>query len=141
MRQHIMRQFTISCLVAGVAVFLGSLIVPLLAAMGTLPPASLRLAASGIMIITLLLPLAFVAAQFVPEGRAGVPVKGFGVDAWISVITFTTMPGVMWYRLGDLAGRPVNLLMPGFVTPLIIAVIMLFGRQRQLRNTRAFAEG
>lgn len=139
MRQQTMRQFTIACLILGVTVFLGSLAVPLLAATGT-PPASLKLAASSIMIITLLLPLAFVLAQLVPEGRVGVPVKGFGLDAWISVITFTTVPGVMWSRLGALAGAPINLLMPGFVTPLIIAVILLFGRQHQLRNIRGVSD-
>ena len=139
MRQQIMRQFVIACLILGVTVFLGSLVVPLLAATGT-PPASLKLAASSIMIITLLLPLAFILAQFVPEGRVGLPVKGFGSDAWLGVITFTTVPGVNWSRLGSLAGAPINLLMPGFATPLIIALILLAGRQHQLRNIRGLSD-
>jgi hypothetical protein len=134
-----MWQFTITCLILSVATFLGSIIVAILGATGT-APATLRIPAISIMIITLLLPLAFVVAQLFPSGREPVPVSGFGHDAWASVIVFTAMPGVLWSRLGALAGAPVNLLMPGFVTPLVISVILLLGRQVQQRNIRGFSD-
>jgi hypothetical protein len=139
MRQQPMRQFTITCLILSVAAFLGSIIVAVLGATST-APATLRIPAISIMIITLLLPLAFVVAQLFPAGREPVRVRGFGHDAWASVIVFTAMPGVLWSRLGALAGAPVNLLMPGFVTPLVISVILLLGRQVQQRNIRGFSD-
>ena len=139
MRQHTMRRYTITCLILGVAVFFGSIIVPVLAATGT-APASLKVAAISIMIVTLLLPVAFVVAQMFPVGREPIAVRGFGHDAWLTVIVATAMPGVAWTRLGALAGRPVNLIMPGLVTPVVIAVIFLFARQLQQRNIRGLAE-
>ena len=138
MQQQAMRQLTITCLILGIAIFFGSIIVAVLGATGT-APAALRIPAISIMVITLLLPLAFVLAQLFPAGREPVPVRGFGFDAWSSVIVFTGMPGVVWTRLGVLAGPPVNLLMPGFVTPLVISTILLLGRQIQQRNIRGLS--
>ena len=139
MRQPFMRQFTIACLFLAAMIFFGSIIVPILSATGT-ARASLKGAAASIMVITLLLQLAFVLAQLLPAGREAVPMRGFGFDAWLTVIVATSMPGVLWSSLGALAGAPVNLLMPGFVTPAAISLILLIGRQMQQRNIRGFSD-
>ena len=119
------------CVLAA-AVFVGGPLTSALALTGT-PVTTLRTPAATIMLTTLLIQLAFILSQLSPVARAAIPVKGFGNDAWLTVIIATMMPGVVWSRLGDLAGAPVNLIMPGFVTPIVTAVLFVLGRQRQQR--------
>ena len=102
MRHTIMRQFTVACLALGLAVFLGSIAVSILNWNGTAAALGAP-AATATMIITLALQLAFVLLQLVPEGRQLVNVRFFGPDAWLSIISFTLMPGVAWHTLGEIA--------------------------------------
>jgi hypothetical protein len=140
MRQHTMRQFTLACCILGTAIFFGSLAVVGLGLTGT-PAATLTLAATSIMILTLVLQLAFIVAQLFASGRAAVPIEYFGADAWPTIIVATGMPGVFWHNLATLAAPPVNLIMPGFVTPLFTVVLLLFARQIQQRNDRHLIGG
>jgi len=139
MQQQTMRQFTLACCILGTAVFFGAASVRALGLIGV-PATSLKLASSSIMILTLVLQLAFVIAQLSPAGRAPVPLRGFGSDAWPSVLIATGMPAVFWHNLAGFAGSPINLIMPGFVTPMVTMVLFLGGREIQQRTLRNRSE-
>ena len=139
MRHNPMRQFTLACSILGAAIFLGTFVVVGLSLTRT-TPGTLTGAATTIMIVTLVLQLAFVLAQLFPAGRMAIPARFYGPDAWFTVIILTGLPGVFWHRLADLAGTPMTLIMPGFVTPLVISVLLMIARQIQQRNFRSFAD-
>lgn len=135
MRSNLMRQFTLLCLAAGVAVFLGSL-----AAGATYWSGHAAIlaapVATAIMVLTLGLQVAFVLLQTVPEGRTLVNVRFFGPDAWLSIISFTLMPGVVWHILGTTASPFMRGIMSGYMTPVITAALLMIGRIIQQRNYR-----
>lgn len=135
MHQHTMKQFSLACCLLATAAFFGSVLVVLLALTGT-PPASLRLAAASIMILTLVLQVAFVLAQLSRAGRTPVNLRVFGPDALVFVLIGVGMPGVLWSRLALIAGTPMNLVMPGFVSPIVVGAILLVGRQIQQHRLR-----
>ncbi|CAN5398005.1 hypothetical protein BH09GEM1_BH09GEM1_27920 [soil metagenome] len=135
MRQNFMRQFTIVCLALGLAVWLGPLVIAALDWRGV-PKPSLVAAATTIMVVTLAVQLAFLVTQVLPEGRQLVRIRFFGPDAWFAIITSTMMPGVLWHYLGGLAAPFMRGIMPGFVTPVLIAVLFMIARLVQQNSYR-----
>lgn len=135
MRHTIMRQFTVACLALGLAVFLGSLAVSVMNWSGTAAAIGAP-TATAIMIVTLALQLVFVLLQTVPDGRRLVNIRYFGPDAWLSIISFTLMPGVAWHTLGAIATPFMRTVMPGLATPVLTAALLMLGRLIQQRNYR-----
>lgn len=135
MRQNFMRQFTIVCLVLGLAVWLGP---PVIAALdwAGVPKAFLGTAATTIMVVTLAVQLAFLLTQMLPEGRQLIPIRFLGPDAWFAITTATMMPGVLWHYLAGLAAPFMRGIMPGFVTPALTALLFMIGRLVQQDNYR-----
>src|SRR4051812_16565284 len=140
MRQIIMRQFTITCLVLAFAVFLGSLVISAFFWFAV-PTPDVRIAATAIMIVTLALQLAFVLTQLITEGRQLVNVRFARPDAWLTIITFTTMPGVAWHHLAPLAAPFMQGILTGYATPALNAVLLVIGRLIQQRNYRHLVDG
>jgi len=93
--------------------------------------------ATAVMIATLALQLAFIIMQMVPGGRAMVPVPGLGYDGWFFAIVSTALPGAVWSNLAAQAAPFMRLIMPGFTTPLVIALLFMIGRGAQQRRLRA----
>jgi hypothetical protein len=102
---------------------------------------SLRLPAASVMVVTLFLQLAFILAQLFASGRVAIPVKNLSSDAWFFVIAASGVPGIFWANLAQFAGRPMDLVMPGFATPAINAVLFMFARKIQLRKQRQLVDG
>jgi hypothetical protein len=96
--------------------------------------------ATAAMIATLALQATFVIMQLFPNGRATVPVGMFGPDGWSYVIISTAIPGALWHELAALAFPYMRLIMPGFITPLFISVLLLVGRVMHQRRIAAIRE-
>ena len=135
MRQTFMRQFTMVCLVLGLAVWLGPLVIAALDWAGV-PATSLGTAATAIMVTTLAVQFAFIVTQILPEGRRLIPVRFLGPDAWLAIVTATMMPGVLWHYLAGLSAPFMRGIMPGFVTPALTALLFMIGRLVQQGNYR-----
>jgi hypothetical protein len=102
--------------------------------------AFIKTTATAVMVATLALQVAFVIVQLFPNGRAMVPVRMFGADAWEFVIVSTAIPGVLWHELAELALPSMRLIMPGFTTPLFTSLLLLVGRLVQQRRMTAIHE-
>ena len=97
-------------------------------------------AATTVMILTLALQVAFVAVQAFQEGRAPVAIRTMGSDAWFTILVFTAIPGVLWHNLAALAFPPMQLVLPGYITPVFNVVLLLIVRElRQRRGAGARA--
>ncbi len=96
--------------------------------------------ATAVMIATLALQATFVIVQLFPNGRAMIPVRMLGPDAWEFVIVSTAIPGVLWHELAKLAIPSMRLIMPGFTTPLFTCLLFLVGRLVQQRRIAAIRE-
>ena len=97
------------------------------------PP--IAIAATAVMILTLALQIAFVVLQTFPGGRTPIAIRTMGHDAWITIIVLTALPGVLWHYLAAIALPPMQLIMPGFITPL--ANVVLFVIARELYHRRS----
>jgi hypothetical protein len=97
--------------------------------------------ATVVMIATLALQLAFIIVQMIPGGRAMVAVPGLGYDGWFFAIVSTVLPGVLWSNLAAQAAPFMRLIMPGFTTPAMIALLLMVGRGVQQRRLRAARSG
>jgi hypothetical protein len=96
--------------------------------------ALMPLAATAVMVLTLALQVVFLAVQAFPNGRAPIAIRGMGPDAWNTVIVMTAIPGAAWHQLAAVAFPPMQLIMPGYVTPLFNAVLFMFVRELQKRR-------
>lgn len=134
MRQNLMRQFTIVCLVVALAEWFGSLAVAGLVWTGHSPQSTI--VPTAIMIASLAIQVAFVIAQMLPEGRSLVTIRYFGPDAWYATIILNMMPGVFWHLLAGVAAPSMRMIMPGFVTPVVTGLLLMIGRLIQQRNYR-----
>jgi hypothetical protein len=94
-------------------------------------------AATVAMIATLMLQATFVVVQLFANGRAMIPLRWLGPDGWFVVIASTAIPGVLWPNMAAMAVSSMRVVMPGFVTPLVVCVLLLFGRTVQQRRLRA----
>lgn len=90
--------------------------------------------ATALMIATLALQATFLIVQMFPNGRAMVPVRMLGPDGWIFVIVSTAIPGVVWQNLGALAIPFMRVITPGFASPLLMCLLLIAGRQVQVRR-------
>ena len=140
MRYSIMRQFTLACLALSLAVFLASLAIEVMRFSGSAAAFGAP-AATAVMIITLALQLSFVLLQVIPEGRQLVNARYFGPDVWLTIVTFTLMPGVAWHTLGGLSAPFMRSVMPGMATPAVTGTLLMLGRIIQQRNYRHLVNG
>jgi hypothetical protein len=140
MPSQAMRSLVRACCIVAIAAFFGTIGIVILGWLGV-PATSLRIAAATIMVLTLILQLAFVIAQMFASGRAPIPIQHLGTDAWMFVIVASGVPGAFWSNLAAFAGRPLDLIMPGFATPLFNAVLFTFARMLQQRSHRDLASG
>ncbi|MEO8619587.1 MAG: hypothetical protein ABI625_00900 [bacterium] len=90
--------------------------------------------ATATMVVTITLQVAFLAIQAFPNGRAPIAIRGMGPDAWNTVVVMTAIPGAAWHQLAAVAAPPMQLIMPGYVTPLFNAVLFMFVRELQKRR-------
>lgn len=97
--------------------------------------ASIAIAATGVMILTLGLQIAFVAVQAFRNGRRPIAIRGMGHDAWLTVIVLTAIPGAGWSALASIALPPMQLIMPNQVTPLFNVLLLLIVRELQQRRS------
>ena len=95
----------------------------------------IAIAATTVMILTLALQLAFVVLQMFPGGRAPIAIRTMGHDAWLTIIVLTALPGVLWHYLAAIALPPMQLVMPGFMTPLGNVVLFMIARELYLRRS------
>ena len=87
---------------------------------------SIAIAASAVMIMTILLQVVYVLVQgTISNGRTPVRVRFLGPDAWLMILLSTALPGVLWQPLGELALPPMRLVMPGYFTPLGVVLLLL----------------
>ncbi|MDQ2667862.1 MAG: hypothetical protein M3Z05_17865 [Gemmatimonadota bacterium] len=140
MRQIMMRRFTVVCLVLGFAVWLAPLAIAALDWAGS-PTSSLASAATTTMLVTVAVQLAFIVAQTFPEGRQLIRIRFLGPDAWLAIVTFTMMPGVLWHYLAGLSAPFMRGVMPGFLTPAITALLFMIARLIQQGNYRQLRAG
>lgn len=123
--------------VAGLALQVATIVVVGLASSQATSGPFIGPTASAAMIVTLALQAIYLVVQLAPNGRAHVPVLTKTDDGWMIAILCTALPGVLWHNLGALAGHPLDQIMPGFVTPLLVSALLLIGRLVQLRRVRA----
>lgn len=135
MRHHIMRKFTLVCLGIGLVAFFGSAVVVGFYWFGITAPGIMPLATT-VMILTLALQLAFIMTQLVPEGRQLVDMRFFGPDVWMSILSLTIMPGVLWHHISAFAATFMQGIMPGYATPALNALLFMIARLVQQRNYR-----
>ncbi len=95
----------------------------------------IAIAATTVMILTLALQLAFVVLQMFPGGRTPIVIRTMGHDAWLAIIILTALPGVLWHYLAAIALPPMQLVMPGFMTPLGNVVLLVIARELQQRRS------
>lgn len=95
----------------------------------------IAIAATTVMILTLALQLAFVVLQMLPGGRTPIAIRAMGHDAWLTIIVLTALPGVLWHYLAAIALPPMQLVMPGFMTPLGTVVLFILARELYLRRS------
>lgn len=95
----------------------------------------IAVAATIAMILTLALQVAFVAVQAFQGGRTPVAIRTAGTDAWFTILVLTAVPGVLWHNLAAVAIPPMQLIMPGYVTPLFNIVLLLAARELQQRRS------
>ena len=100
-----------------------------------MPVARLAIVATGVMILTLGLQIAFVALQAFRNGRQPIAIQGMGYDAWFTVIVMTAIPGAAWNALASVALPPMQLIMPNQVTPLWNVLILIIFRELQHRRS------
>lgn len=141
MRQQLMRQFTIACLVIALVMWFGTLAVAGLVWYGALVPSTPVVAATTIMVVTLGLQLAFIITQMLPEGRTLISVRFCGPDAWFLIISATLLPGALWHLLAGVAAPFMQGIMSGFATPVLTAALLMIGRLIQQRNYRHLVNG
>ena len=96
---------------------------------------SVAIAATTVMIMTLVLQVAFVVLQMFPGGRTPIAIRMMGHDAWLAIVVLTTLPGVLWHYLAAIALPPMQLVMPGFMTPLGNVVLLVIARELQQRRS------
>lgn len=94
----------------------------------------IAVAATTEMVLTLALQISFVAVQAFQDGRTPVAIRMMGPDAWLTVLVLTALPGVLWHYLAALALPPMQLIMPGYVTPLFNVVLLMVVRMLQQRR-------
>lgn len=136
MSHTMFRRIAVAATVLGLLVNAGAPAILLGAWLGISGPI-IALAATGVMIVTLGLQIAYVAVQAFAGGRTPIPVRAMGPDAWLVVIILTALPGVLWHRLAALALAPMQLIMPGFVTPLVNVLLLVLAREiLQRRSAR-----
>jgi len=141
-----MKQKTVQCIVwaasiIGLAVDVVALVIVASAWSGlSVSGAFVTTTATAVMIATLVLQATFVIVQLFPNGRATVPVGALGPDGWSYVIISTAIPGALWHDLGALADPFMRVIMPGFITPLFISLLLLIGRVMQQRRMAAIRE-
>lgn len=95
----------------------------------------IAIVATGVMILTLGLQIAFVAVQAFRNGRQPIAIPGMGHDAWLTVIVMTAIPGAAWSALAPLAVPPMHLIMPNQITPLVNVLLLLIVRELQHRHS------
>ena len=95
---------------------------------------SIAVAATTVMILTLALQVAFVAVQAFQDGRAPVAIRTMGTDAWFTILVLTAVPGVLWHNLAALAFPPMQLVLPGYITPVFNVVLLIFVRELRQRR-------
>ncbi len=93
------------------------------------------------MLVTVAVQLAFIVAQTFPEGRQLIRIRFLGPDAWLAIVTFTMMPGVLWHYLAGLSAPFMRGVMPGFLTPAITALLFMIARLIQQGNYRQLRAG
>ena len=98
--------------------------------------AAITTVATGAMIATLGLQIAFVAVQAFQNGRQPIALRGMGPDAWFTVLVITAIPGVAWSSLAALALPPMQLLLPNPVTPLVNVLLLIVFRELRQRRAR-----
>lgn len=135
MRHSIMRRFTILSLAVALAAWLGAMAIAILSWSG-IQSQPMTVVATTTMIATLGLQLAFLLAQLLPEGRALIKLRYCGPDAWLTILCFTLVPGVVWHILGEVAAPFMLGIMPGLFTPLLTAVLFMLARLIQQGNYR-----
>jgi hypothetical protein len=91
-------------------------------------------AATTAMVLTLALQFAFLALQAFRNGRAPIAIRTMGPDAWNTVVVMTAIPGAVWHQLAAVAPSPMQLIMPGFVTPLFNVPLFVILRELQKRR-------
>lgn len=96
--------------------------------------------ASIAMVATFVLQFTFVVVQLLPNGRTMVRVRFLG-DGWLLVVMSTLLPGVLWAPLGDTAGPPMSNVMNSLVSPAFLSLLLVIGRQLQLRHMMAEQRG
>jgi hypothetical protein len=138
MKQKTVQSIVWAASIIGLAVDVVALVIVASAWSGlSVSGAFVKTTATAVMIATLALQATFVIAQVFPNGRAMVPVRMFGPDAWEFVIVSTAIPGVLWHELAELAIPSMRLIMPGFTTPLFTCLLFLVGRVMQRRRMAA----
>ena len=95
---------------------------------------STPIAATATMVLTLGLQFTFLAIQAFRNGRAPIAIKTMGPDAWNTVVVMTAIPGAVWHQLAALALPPMQLIMPGYMTPLFNALLLMVVRELQKRR-------
>ena len=95
----------------------------------------IAVAATIAMILTLALQVAFVAVQACQGGRTPVAIRTMGPDAWFTILVLTAVPGALWHNLAAVAIPPMQLILPGYVTPLFNIVLLLAVRELQQRRS------
>ena len=95
----------------------------------------IAVAATIAMILTLALQIAFVTVQAFQDGRTPVAIRTMGPDAWFGILVVGALPGVLWHNLAAVAIPPMQLIMPGYVTPLFNIVLLLAAREYQQRRS------
>jgi len=140
MRHMIFRQFTIVCVAIAFAAWFGAIAIAGLAWSG-IAAQGMSVTATAIMIVTLVLQLAFVLTQMLPEGRTLIKLRFCGPDAWFMVLSLTLVPGALWQLLSRLATPLGNALSFGFALPLFTSVVFMIARQIQQRAYRPLANG
>jgi hypothetical protein len=128
------RRIALLATVLGIIANLGAPAILLCSWLG-MSDAFIAVGATSVMILTLALQIAFVAMQAFQNGRTPIPVRMMGPDAWLTVIILTALPGVLWHRLAALALPPMQLIMPGYVTPLVNVVLLVLVREAQQRRS------
>ncbi len=129
-----LHRIALSATILGLLNFVGTPAVLLYSWLGLSTTFS-AVAATSVMILTLVLQIGYVAMQTFADGRTPVAIRMMGPDAWLAVLILTSLPGVLWHTLAALALPPMQLIMPGYVTPVFNVLLLLLARE--LRHRRS----
>jgi hypothetical protein len=133
MKTHTIRQILITAITAVLMIDVGSVVVALCKWNSVSFP-FIAVLATTVMIGTILLQLVAVILQTFPTGRTPVNLPVIGPDAWLFLVVSTALPGVFWHVIAAEAIPVMRLVMPGYATPLLFAVLLQAGRMLQQRR-------